>query len=150
LAAVVFFVAILIAGSTCCPMRTMAAPSAGVADACEAKVNETVVEAFAKTRFEARSKSAALTERALRTPLRGLDPTPRLARPRCRSLISSAPKISGLCCSLSFAGDPGFRRPSCLFGKHARLAALAKCSGVLPIDLCLVNVQSITAHALVS
>jgi hypothetical protein len=44
LAAVVvlfFFVATLIAGSTWCPMRAMAAPSAGVADACAAKVNET-------------------------------------------------------------------------------------------------------------
>jgi hypothetical protein len=41
LAAVFFFAATLIAGSTWCPMRAMAAPSAGVADACEAKVNET-------------------------------------------------------------------------------------------------------------
>jgi hypothetical protein len=36
-----FFVATLIAGSTWCPMRAIAPPSAGVADACEAKVNET-------------------------------------------------------------------------------------------------------------
>jgi hypothetical protein len=36
-----FIVATLIAGSTWCPMRAMAAPSAGIADACEAKVNET-------------------------------------------------------------------------------------------------------------
>jgi hypothetical protein len=36
-----FFVATLIAGSTWCPMRAVALPSAGVADACEAEVNET-------------------------------------------------------------------------------------------------------------
>jgi hypothetical protein len=36
-----FFVATLIAGSTWWATRAMAAPSAGAADACEAKVNET-------------------------------------------------------------------------------------------------------------
>jgi hypothetical protein len=35
-----FVVATLMAGSTCCPMRAMAAPSAGVAEACEPKLNE--------------------------------------------------------------------------------------------------------------
>jgi hypothetical protein len=38
---VFFFVATLIAGSTWCPMRAMVLPSAGVADPCEAKANET-------------------------------------------------------------------------------------------------------------
>jgi hypothetical protein len=38
---VVFFVAILIAEWTCCPMRAMAAPSAVIAEACGAKVIET-------------------------------------------------------------------------------------------------------------
>jgi hypothetical protein len=40
LTAVFFFVAMVIAASTCCPIRAMAAPSTGAAGACEAKVSE--------------------------------------------------------------------------------------------------------------